>query len=160
VLDPLNCVDHLIPRGESETQYMNKFLNQLINFARRNRCLVILVAHPRKMNREPGSNRTTVPDMYDISGSAAFFNKCDYGMVVERKRESQVTRIHVEKVKFRHLGDKGTASFTYNIANGRFNECEEKPTLSAEGIMFNPLPFDNSNWLPNESESPELFDQP
>lgn len=143
VLDPLNCIDHLIPRGESETQYMNTFLNKLISFARRNRCLVILVAHPRKMNREPGTLKTAVPDMYDISGSAAFFNKCDYGLVVERDRQAQLTRIHVEKVKFRHLGDKGIAAFAYNRANGRFTEDGAK--------------FDNTNWLRPEVEALELF---
>jgi twinkle protein len=156
ILDPLNCIDHLIPRDETETQYMNRFLNKLINFARRNHCLVILVAHPRKMNREPGTNRTAVPDMYDISGSAAFFNKCDYGIVVERNREAQVTRIHVEKVKFKHLGDKGIASFTYNRTNGRFTECGEKPGLSGN-ITFTPLPFDNSCWLSEKPEEPTLF---
>lgn len=143
VLDPLNSIDHLIPCGESETQYMNVFLNKLIGFARRNRCLVILVAHPRKMNREAGTNKTTVPDMYDISGSAAFYNKCDYGLVVERDRQEQVTRIHVEKVKFRHLGDKGKATFVYNRANGRFAEQN--------------TPFDNSNWLQPRPEMGELF---
>lgn len=142
-LDPLNSIDHLIPHGESETQYMNAFLNKLINFARRNRCLVILVAHPRKMGREAGTNKTTVPDMYDISGSAAFYNKCDYGLVVERDRQEQVTRIHVEKVKFRHLGDKGTATFVYNRANGRFAEQH--------------TPFDNSNWLRPREQMGELF---
>jgi len=145
VLDPINCIDHLIPRGESETQYMNTFLNKLIQFARRNRCLVILVAHPRKMEREPGTKKTAVPDMYDISGSAAFFNKCDYGMVIERDRQEGVTRIHVEKVKFRHLGDKGTATFVYNCANGRFGEQNH--------------PFDNTNWLNAPAVQTELFEE-
>lgn len=143
VLDPLNSIDHLIPRGESETQYMNVFLNKLINFARRNHCLVILVAHPRKMNREASTNKTTVPDMYDISGSAAFYNKCDYGLVVERDREERVTRIHVRKVKFRHLGDQGIATFAYNRANGRFTESG--------------APFDNTNWLHPEPDMDDLF---
>lgn len=143
VLDPLNSIDHLIPRGESETQYMNRFLNKLIGFARRNRCLVILVAHPRKMSRDPMTQKTTVPDLYDISGSAAFFNKCDYGLVIERDRQAMVSRVHVEKVKFRHLGDKGVATFVYNRANGRFVE---------EGIAF-----DNRNWMVPQPVQTELF---
>ncbi|NDW13429.1 toprim domain-containing protein [Bacteroides sp. 214] len=146
VIDPLNSIDHLVARGETETQYMNRFLNKLTTFARRNRCLVILVAHPRKMNRELGSKSAVVPDLYDISGSAAFFNKCDYGLVVERDREASVTRVHVEKVKFRHLGDKGTASFVFNANNGRF--------------VPRGMPFDNRNWVvPGTSMAP-LFENP
>lgn len=157
VIDPLNSIDHLVPRGESETQYLNRFLSKLISFARRNRCLVILVAHPRKMNREPGMSRAAVPDLYDISGSAAFYNKCDYGLVVERNRELKVTRVHVEKVKFRHLGDKGTATFAYNPANGRFVVCDEEPGVGEGSIEFRPRLCDNSSWLSGEALMGALF---
>ena len=148
--DPVNSIEHLIARGESETQYMNAFMNKLTQFARRHHCLVILVAHPRKMGREPGTNRTSTPDMYDVSGSAAFYNKCDFGLVVERNRDLNITRIHVEKVKYKHLGDKGTASFVYNRANGRFTVCRERPTQGG-GVELQPQPFDNASWLTNEN---------
>ena len=137
VLDPLNCIEHLIPRGESETQYLNGFLNDLVNFARRNHCLVILVAHPRKMPLDPHTQQATVPDMYDISGSASFYNKADYGIVVERDRRNDLTHIHVKKVKFKHLGDKGVATFVYNRINGRFTPYKDSK----------PQPFDYTTWL-------------
>lgn len=157
VLDPLNCIDHLIPRGESETQYLNGFLNNLVNFARRNQCLVILVAHPRKMPIDPNTQQTAVPDMYDISGSAAFYAKADYGLVVERNRPNNVTRIHVKKVKFKHLGDKGIATFVYNSLNGRFTECTELPgKMGAGSIEFKPQPFDNTSWLQEDVQAPAL----
>ena len=62
-------------------------MNSLARFARLNSCLVILVAHPRKMNKQYGTQKTEVPTMYDINGSANFFNMTDYGIVVDRQDE-------------------------------------------------------------------------
>ena len=51
---------------------------------RRRQVLVILAAHPVKMKKDPVSGKFPVPTMYDISGSAAFFNKADFGIAIER----------------------------------------------------------------------------
>ena len=113
ILDPYNCLEHQIPSGQSETQYISEFLEKLRSFARRRQVLVVLAAHPTKMKKDPVSGKYPVPTMYDISGSAAFFNKADFGLAVERDRMQGVTRIHIQKVKFRHLGQPGVASFCY-----------------------------------------------
>lgn len=64
------------------------------------------------MNRNPVTNHTPRPEMYDVNGSADFFNKADYGLVVERDKEVGVTRVYVEKVKFKHLGAGGVATLS------------------------------------------------
>ena len=147
ILDPYNCLEHQIPTGQSETQYIGEFLEKLRNFARRRRVLVILAAHPTKMKRDPLTKKYPVPTMYDISGSAAFFNKADFGLAIERDRERGVTRVHVQKVKFRHLGQPGVASFQYNTHNGRFVPFVEPatPDLPDPDVVW-----DNSNWLTNQ----------
>lgn len=147
VVDPFNRIEHRIPHGQSETQYISAFLDGLTNFAQRNHCLVIVVAHPRKMRREPGQLREPVPTLYDINGSAAFFNKCDFGLVVERDREVNVTRIHVEKVKFRHLGTNGVAPLVYNPTNGRFSPCRENTDASLPGQRVTDVQFDGGCWI-------------
>ena len=147
ILDPYNCLEHLIPTGQSETQYISEFLEKLRGFARRRQVLVILAAHPTKMKKDPVTGLYPVPTMYDISGSAAFFNKADFGLSIERNRQQGVTRIHVQKVKFRHLGQPGVASFYYNTHNGRFMNFI--PPKSSD--LPNPkLPFDNTSWLANK----------
>lgn len=146
VIDPYNRLEHQIPRGGNETQYISAFLDKLTGFAQRHRCLVVLVAHPRKMNREPGTAKKTTPDMYDINGSANFFNKCDFGLIVERDYEQMLTHVHVEKVKFKHLGSKGTATFRYNLSNGRFVACTPDP--QSDRILTEA--FDNEPWLDKE----------
>lgn len=158
IIDPIGNIEHRIPAGQTEVQYINAFLDSLASFARRNQCLVILVAHPRKMQREPGLNRTATPDMYDVSGSAGFFNKSDFGLVVERNYDADVTRIHVEKVKFKHLGGKGKASFRYNRENGRYFECEEKKGAYSGSIEFSTALIDNNSWLKEETQMASAFE--
>ena len=144
ILDPYNCLEHQIPSGQSETQYISEFLEKLRSFARRRQVLVVLAAHPVKMKKDPLTKQFPVPTMYDISGSAAFFNKADFGLAIERDRERLVTRIHVQKVKFRHLGQPGVSSFRYNQYNGRFVNFREGNTPD---IPDGPVDWDNDNWL-------------
>ena len=45
--------------------------------------------------------------------------------MVERDDEAGVVRIHVQKVKFWHLGQKGTAVLKFNPVNGRCVSWQE-----------------------------------
>ena len=156
ILDPYNCLEHQIPTGQSETQYISEFLEKLRSFAKRKQVLVILAAHPTKMKRDPLTKQFPVPTMYDISGSAAFFNKADYGIAIERDRNKEVTRIHVQKVKFRHLGQPGIASFMYNYHNGRFVPIVEGKTPDIPDEIPK---YDNDNWLlEKQPKQGEIFD--
>lgn len=58
VIDPLNRIEHDMRPGQTETQYLSTLLNRLSGFATRNHCLVVLVAHPRKMNRNAITGQT------------------------------------------------------------------------------------------------------
>ena len=61
MLDPYNCLEHQIPTGQSETQYISEFLEKLRSFARRRQALVVLAAHPTKMKRDPLTKQFPVP---------------------------------------------------------------------------------------------------
>lgn len=131
VIDPYNKLDHQLKPGENETQYVSRFLDILVNFARFNNVLLFLIAHPRKVENDK------VPTMYDISGSANFYNKTDYGFTVHRKRDennamNNSVEVHWQKIKFKHLGHQGVSELEYNFNNGRFD-----PSGS----------FDNTDWL-------------
>ena len=125
VLDPWNRIEHQY--DGSETKYIGRTLTRLQNFAQRNDILVILVAHPTKMGKD-ATGKYLVPNLYDISGSAHFFNQCDYGLTVHRRNMKVVgfehIEIHVQKVRFKSWGSVGLATFVYNPMNGRFTPCE------------------------------------
>ena len=150
ILDPYNCLEHQIPTGQSETQYISEFLEKLRSFARRRQVLVILAAHPVKMKKDPASGKYPVPTMYDISGSAAFFNKADFGIAIERDRQRDITRVHVQKVKFRHLGEPGVASFRFSHVTSRFNHLVEGKTPDLPDDVPR---WDNDNWLAKKLEA-------
>jgi twinkle protein len=123
VIDPYNKLEHQYK--DSETQYISRFLDQITLFAKVNNVLVFLVAHPRKMNKTNGA--IDVPSLYDISGSANFYNKNDYGFTVHRKVDSDNVmqnqiEVHFQKIKYKHLGKQGVISLDYDYVSGRFNQ--------------------------------------
>ena len=125
--------------GHNETKYISKQLDRLTNFAQRNDVMVILMAHPTKQSKNK-DGVIEAPTLYDISGSAHFYNKTDFGIVVHRNRIDNTVEVHVQKVKFRHLGECGTALFKYNLNNGRYSPY----TAGVEPS------WDNSNHLQEE----------
>lgn len=118
IIDPYNRLENE-SGGRSETQYISEVLDKLTNFAQQQDILVILMAHPTKLAKSK-DGVFEAPTLYDISGSANFFNKADFGIVVHRNRVDNTVEVKVQKVKFRHLGEVGTALFKYNIRNGRY----------------------------------------
>lgn len=138
VIDPYNRLEDE-KSGMKETDYISQLLDRLTNFAQQNDILIILMAHPTK----PAKNRDgkiDPPTLYDISGSAHFFNKADFGIVVHRDRVTNTVEIRIEKVKFRHLGEPGVALMKYNHNNGRYTPYypEQEPQ------------WDNTNHLVEE----------
>jgi twinkle protein len=111
-------------------------LDKLTSFAQQHDILIFLMAHPTKMPKNI-DGKYEVPTLYNISGSANFYNKADFGITVHRDFDGGFTEVHVQKVKFRHLGDKGVATFKYNLNNGRYSEYEDNI----------PPAWDNTNHL-------------
>ena len=132
VLDPFNRIEHEQSGGETETQYISRLLNRMTAFAQQNDLLFILMAHPTKTKKDNGNGG--VPTMYDISGSATFFDKADFGLVVHRERDESknYTLVRVEKVKFRHLGAPGDATFKFNVINGRYIPWKQSESVAVD----------------------------
>lgn len=125
ILDPYNKI-HADMNGKSETQYINEFLTKLTIFKQKYDIHIFLVAHPRKMGKDE-NGLYDVPTLYDIAGSANFYNQVDNGITVYRDFSSNTTRAYIQKVKFRHIGEIGYVDFRYNLQNGRYYELDENP---------------------------------
>ena len=143
VIDPYNRLESE-QGNRNETLYISELLDKLTNFAQINDVLVVLMAHPTKLQKNK-DGKIEAPTLYDISGSANFFNKADFGIVVHRKREENYIEVHVQKVKFRHLGEPGVCLFKYNINNGRYTPYDS----SSHG---NDVNWDNSNHLAKQTQ--------
>src|SRR5262249_37365498 len=79
LLDPWNQVEHKRKIGESEPEYQGRSIRALKGFARSYDCGVIVVAHPTKDVKLP-DGEIRHPTLYDISGSAHWYNAADHGV--------------------------------------------------------------------------------
>ena len=118
IIDPWNEIEHETGR-DSETVYISKSLTKIRKFNRINNIHTWLVAHPTKLTKNR-DGKYPKPSLYDISGSAHFYNKTDNGIVVYRNFEEGYTEIGVPKVRFKEIGKPGKAELVFNAANGRY----------------------------------------
>jgi twinkle protein len=119
VIDAWNKLEHHYT--ESETKYIGQTLDKIVNFCERYDVHCFLVAHPTKIKRED-SGKHQIPTLYDIAGSANFFNKTDNGITVYRDMQNDTVEIHVQKVKFSHWGEVGMQRFLYDKPTGLYIE--------------------------------------
>lgn len=138
VIDPFNRLDPESSDRLSETQIISRQLDMMTAFAQKHDVLVILMAHPTKITRDNADGG--IPSLYNISGSAHFYNKADFGIVVHRDKAAGYTLVRVSKVKFRHLGEGGDAYFKYDVRNGRYAPL---PSLDPSAVAN----FDGRNFL-------------
>ncbi len=158
VIDPMNRLEQ--ESGMSEREYIRSVLNKLCRFAQQQKCLVILIAHPRKVNRNESTGELRRVEMNDINGSADFGNMADYCLTVDRDDRKELVTIYIDKVRFKHLGRAGTsAKFVYNFVSGRYFPCKEGIVHTGEGDRPGPIDtlFDNQIWLKNSEEQACLF---
>lgn len=95
VLDPWNELEHKRNRDESLTEYVGRAIRKVKAFARRYNVAFWIVAHPTK----PAKGVNAMPSLYDVSDSANWSNKADYGLIYHRpdkaKNEAQLAVVKV-----------------------------------------------------------------
>ena len=123
VIDPWNQLEHYRPSGMTETEYISQTLSQVIDVVREHNLHLWLVAHPAKLQKDRDGNYP-VPTPRDVAGSAHFWNKADNCITVWRDlaEGSQNVDIHVQKVRWKHIGHIGMTSLLYDKVTGRYSE--------------------------------------
>jgi twinkle protein len=121
VLDPWNEVEHKRNRDETETDYISRCLRMVKRFAKQYDVAFWIIAHPTK----PQEGHKKIPGLYDISGSANWANKADYGLTYHRP-DPNVNRanILVTKVRMGLPGKKGMINVSFDFRTSEFVECE------------------------------------
>ncbi|MFL5810047.1 MAG: CHC2 zinc finger domain-containing protein, partial [Flavisolibacter sp.] len=89
-LNPWNWIEHNRSPGMSETEYVSLVYSKIIRFARKYGVHVFLIAHTTKMQKDKKTKKYEVPTLYNISGSANFYNKTHYGIAIYRDFETGV----------------------------------------------------------------------
>ncbi len=144
VLDAYNKIESEMPTGDMETNFISKILDCLCNLAISMNILVILVAHPKKMEWDAQRRAYKCPTAYDINGSANFFNKSDFVIVVHRDMINNNVIIRVDKVKFSNYGKsnfKG-AILKYDLTSGHYYDAPDDNTYVDDTTpVYQPTPF-------------------
>lgn len=123
LIDPASYLARPPRDGESGgSDSVGQMLEGFKSFAVSHDVAVWLIAHPYKM-RPNVDGTTMVPKGYDISGSASWYNRPDFGVSVHRPAEARhVTEIHLWKVRYSWTGKEGKADLYHDRPTGRFGE--------------------------------------
>ncbi len=128
VIDPWNEIEHARRRDETVTDYIGRSIRALKRFAGQYGVAVIVIAHPTKDVGKDGKARPVT--LYDIEGSAHWFNKCDHGVVLTRSPDGPVTEVYVAKVRFQETGEQGTVRLRFDRLNDRFELLNDEQTAA------------------------------
>jgi twinkle protein len=133
VIDPWNMLDH---SAQKDFSYIGKALSQITQFCQQTNVHLFLVAHPRKIESIEGTYKK--PTLYDISGSADFFNKTYNGLICYRcigqksNYNSDIVKVYVEKVKRKE--------------NGQLGDFEVAPDFIDGGGIYKPINQNNKRF--------------
>lgn len=143
VIDPFNRIETDQDYLHDKLLYIKKTLKKIISFVKKNDCLLFLIAHPTKLQKTK-EGKFPMASMYDISGSADFFNMTSYGISVRREQDDETLeflsygQVAISKAKLNEtMGSTGIWEFRYNINNGRYITDNKNKEVD----------FDNSNWI-------------
>jgi twinkle protein len=118
ILDPWNELEHKTRQGENETQYIGRALRAIKRFAKVYDVAFWIVAHPTK----PFEGKVRMPRLLDISGSANWANKADFGLSYHRDGKNSA-ELCVTKVRKGYPGRRGSVRVTYDYRQSRFVEA-------------------------------------
>ena len=151
VIDPFVYLSIPAIPGASETQKIAEMLKQLILATRELQIMMILVAHPRK----PSGDGPAEPSLYEVAGSANFYNFCDAGIIMDRvKGSSNLVKITCGKARRPFNGTLGECRLAYDITCGRYSACiKDRGAYTTEY-----RPFDRTPWFDIPDKAPgDLF---
>lgn len=123
IIDPWNEIEHDRRHNESETEYIGRAIRSLKRFAKAFKVHVVVIAHPTKSVKD-GDGNYKMPTLYDINGSANWYNKADLGVIIHRENEDD-TLIKVQKSRYHEIiGKPGEVRMQYSRDEKRYIETE------------------------------------
>lgn len=145
VIDPFNALTDKERKAQKQDEYISDFLQKIRWFARKYNVAMFIVMHPVKQQKLD-SGLYPVCDLYSCKGASEIYDKADIGITVWRNEQENYGEMHVTKMKFRHLGDKGHSTFRFNMSNGRYVEVDTD-TKGIPLLPFNETTWDNTNYV-------------
>lgn len=95
-IDAWNKIEHQKPNGVTDESFVSKQLDYILTMNQELELFGSIIAHPTKLERIKGSRNYDAPDMYNVKGSSAWYEKVDLGITIHRQRFRRI-----------HVGDEG-----------------------------------------------------
>ena len=127
VLDPIKDLEISQRKSENRTYSIGRFLNLIHRMGSRKDFTPFIVAHTTKLQKDFKTHKYPVPTLFDIDGSAAYWNAAFQGLTTYRYYKLDVIAVHVQKIKWRSLGTVGVECLQYHKDTGIFTEYHENP---------------------------------
>lgn len=158
VIDPFNSLTDKERKWQKQDEYISEFLQKLRWFARKYNIAVFIVMHPTKQVKQE-NGLYPVCDLYSCKGASEIFDKADIGLTVWRNELDEYAELHVTKIKFRHLGEKGHTAFKFNKNNGRYVSIGDADELKKSGIDIKTMnvEWDNRNYILDKLRGEQQF---
>ena len=145
VIDPFNKVRMKGASAMSIPDATMEYLTKIDTWCKKHDCLVILAAHPRKMQKKENGEYDE-PTFYDVKGGGEFYDMSYHGLSIYRDYQAKHTKVKVLKCKFQNLGENGAETyFTWEKRTGRFEPKESqdfgdpfatKPVSGGDDVPF------------------------
>ncbi|MBR1502995.1 MAG: AAA family ATPase [Prevotella sp.] len=162
LIDPFSYIQ-LPDTAKSDTMKIGDILAEIELFAHRTGLFVIVIAHPTKPQKDlHGKKNQSVTSLYDISGSAEFYNRTDYGLVlvnadpdpkdkyVQGNPNLHILKVIFNKVRDDNMGHKGECYLSFDPETYRHGAVERIWQAGKDGKTFpilNVLDISNDCWL-------------
>lgn len=122
VIDPWNELDHTRRTASTETEHIDRSLSKYRKFCREKELFGTIIAHPTKMQPQRDGTMPKL-SLWSISGSAAWRNKADFGLIVVRDDMTKnEPRLEIHKIKQKNFGKVGAVQMYYDIWSGKMSD--------------------------------------
>lgn len=121
IIDPVNEIDHDVPKFTSKTDYMGQFIMALKALADDYNLLMIVAAHPPKDGVEKRLAKGKLLTLNDGADTSHWGNKADIGWAVWRPDMEGPTLLHIDKLKdYETMGKPTLVELDLNRRFNRF----------------------------------------
>lgn len=121
IIDPVNEIDHQIPKGMTRTDYFGGFIMRFKQLCDDYDLLGIIALHPPKESVEKRSQKGKLMTLNDGADTAHWGNKADIGWCVWRPTLDGPTYLHIDKLKDHEvMGDPTLCRLDLDKGYGRF----------------------------------------
>ena len=129
VVDNWTTMDTTTPQGVDIRDYFGMLLAKFTRFAKEYECHVLLVVHPRKLQKKD-DGRYVIPDGYDLYSSSHFYNLTDNG--ISLRADDGYTDVTIWKIRHKEfVGKEGSITVRFDSGSGGNYYDSEK-------VGFNP----------------------